>query len=96
MTALSRTWGRLTLPGKVVFTLIPVLAVLTAGLIAFIVVLGGPIWDLIVANLWFIRFLVAATIILVITIPIAFLNIYLEMKVIALMNLRALRKTPTP
>ncbi|MEO8469672.1 MAG: complex I subunit 1 family protein [Chloroflexota bacterium] len=88
MTTLSRTWGRLTLPGKIVFTMIPLLAVLTAGLIAFIVVLGGPIWDLIVANLWFIRFLVAATIILVITIPIAFLNIYLEMKVIALMNLR--------
>ena len=88
MTTLARTWGRLTLPGKIVFTLIPLLALLTAGLIAFIVVLGGPIWDLILANLWFIRFLVAATIILVITIPIAFLNIYLEMKVIALMNLR--------
>ncbi len=88
MTAISRTWGRLTLPGKVVFTLLPLLIAATAGLVVAIVILGGPLWDLINANLWFVRFLAAATIILVITIPIAFLNIYLEMKVIARMNLR--------
>ena len=88
MTAVARAWSRLTLPGKVVFTLIPLLAVLTSGLIAAIVLFGGPVVEVLNANLGVVRFVAAATIILVITIPIAFLNIYLEMKVIALMNLR--------
>jgi NADH-quinone oxidoreductase subunit H len=88
MTALARTWGRLTLPGKVVFTVVPLLAILTAGLIAAIVIFGGPVVDILAANLGIVRFVAAATIILVITIPIAFLNIFLEMKVIAFMNLR--------
>jgi NADH:ubiquinone oxidoreductase subunit H len=88
MTALARTWGRLTLPGKVVFTLVPLLAVLTAGLIAVIVIFGGAFVGIVNANLGVVRFVGAATIILVITIPIAFLNIYLELKVIAAMNLR--------
>ena len=88
MTTITRTWGRLTTPGKVVFTLLPILVVLTAGLVLAIVIFGGRIWDIVLANLGFVRFLVAATIILLITIPIAFLNIFLEMKVIALMNLR--------
>ncbi len=86
--SVSQAWGRLTLPGKVVFTLLPVLVVLTTGLIVTIVVFGGAVWELVLANLGFVRFLAAATIVLLITIPIAFLNIYLEMKVIALMNLR--------
>ena len=88
MTAVARAWSRLTLPGKVVFTLIPLLAVLTSGLIAAIVLFAGPVVEVLNANLGVVRFVAAATIILVITIPIAFLNIYLEMKVIALMNLR--------
>ncbi|HSO29635.1 MAG TPA: complex I subunit 1 family protein [Candidatus Sulfomarinibacteraceae bacterium] len=85
---MARAWGRLTLPGKVVFTIVPVLAILTAGLIAAIAVFGGAVVDVLAANMEVVRFAAAATIILVITIPIAFLNIYLEMKVIALMNLR--------
>ena len=40
------------------------------------------------ANLTIVRFLLAATIILLITVPTAFLIIYMEMKIIALMNLR--------
>ena len=88
MTAIARTWGRLTLPGKVVFTLVPILAALTVGLIAVIAIFGGAIWDILLANLGIVRFVIAVTIILLVTIPIAFLNIYLEMKVIALMNLR--------
>ncbi len=88
MTAVSRAWGRLTLPGKVVFTLLPILAILTAGLIALIAIFGATILDILAANLGIVRFVVAVTIVLLITVPIAFLNIYLEMKVIALMNLR--------
>ena len=88
MTAVGRAWGRLTLPGKVVFTLVPILVALTAGLIAVVALFGGAVVDILAANLGVVRFVAAATIILVITIPIAFLNIYLEMKLIARMNLR--------
>jgi NADH-quinone oxidoreductase subunit H len=88
MTVLSRSWGRLTLPGKIVFTVVPLLIALTAGLVAVIAILGGPILDTIAANLPIVRFIAAATIILLITIPTAFLIIYMEMKIIALMNLR--------
>ena len=88
MTTLSRTFGRLTLPGKVLFTLIPILVVLSAGLVAAIVILGGPLVDFLAANLPLVRFVVAATVVLLMTIPTAFLIIFMEMKVIALMNLR--------
>jgi NADH-quinone oxidoreductase subunit H len=88
VTVISRSWSRLTLPGKVVFTAIPILVALTVGLVAVIVVLGNPILDALNANLPIVRFVLAATIILLMTIPTAFLIIYMEMKIIALMNLR--------
>jgi NADH-quinone oxidoreductase subunit H len=52
------------------------------------VVLGGPVVDVLADNLPIVRFVVAATVILLMTIPTAFLIIYMEMKIIALMNLR--------
>ena len=88
MTVVGKTWNRLTLPGKIVFTAIPVVVVLTAGLIAAIAILGGPILATLAANLPIVRFVVAVTIVLLMTIPTAFLIIYMEMKIIALMNLR--------
>jgi NADH-quinone oxidoreductase subunit H len=88
MTVVARTWNRLTLPGKVIFTAIPLLAALTVAAVVGITILGGPILDLILANLPIARFVVAATVILLITVPTAFLIIYMEMKIIALMNLR--------
>ena len=88
MTVISRSWNRLTLPGKVIFTAVPILIALTVGLVAVIVVLGNPILDALAANLPIVRFVLAATIILLMTIPTAFLIIYMEMKIIALMNLR--------
>ncbi|HET9436077.1 MAG TPA: complex I subunit 1 family protein [Candidatus Limnocylindrales bacterium] len=88
MTAVARAWGRLTLPGKVVFTVVPLLVAMTAGLIVAIAIFGGAVVDVLASNMEIVRFVGAATIILVITIPIAFLNIFLEMKVIAFMNLR--------
>ncbi|MBE3074143.1 MAG: NADH-quinone oxidoreductase subunit H, partial [Actinobacteria bacterium] len=88
MTAISRSWSRLTLPGKVIFTAVPLLAVVTVGLVVAIVLLGGLLVDLAAANLEVVRFLVAATAILVMTIPTAFLIIYMELKIIARMNLR--------
>jgi NADH-quinone oxidoreductase subunit H len=88
MTVIGRSWGRLTLPGKIVFTVLPLLILATVALVAVIVILGEPILDILVANLPIVRFVVAVTIVLLMTIPTAFLIIYMEMKIIALMNLR--------
>ena len=88
MTVIGRGWSRLTLPGKVVFIVVPLLFLLTVAAIALIVIFGQAIVDILVANLPIVRFVVAVTVILVMTIPTAFLIIYMEMKIIALMNLR--------
>ncbi len=88
MTVVGRSWSRLTLPGKIFFTAVPILLVLTVVLIAAIALLSGPIVDLLAANLPIVRFVVAATVVILMTIPTAFLIIYMEMKVIAQMNLR--------
>jgi NADH-quinone oxidoreductase subunit H len=88
MTVIARGWDRLTLPGKLVFTLVPLLIALTVALVAVIAIFGQPIVDILVANLPIVRFVVAVTVVLLMTIPTAFLIIYMEMKVIALMNLR--------
>jgi len=76
------------LPGKFLAIVVPILAVLTTGLILVIVLFGGAIWNVILANLPVVRFIAAATILLLLSPPIAFVIIYMEMKVIALMNLR--------
>src|ERR1019366_9418931 len=88
MTVVGRTWERLTIPGKILAVVIPLGAVLTAGLAILIAVIGGAVVQFLVDNLPLVRFVVAATIVLLMTVPSAFLIIYLEMKVIALMNLR--------
>jgi NADH-quinone oxidoreductase subunit H len=88
MTVVGRTWERLTIPGKILAVVIPLGAVLTAGLALLIALLGGVVVQFLVDNLPLVRFVVAATIVLLMTVPSAFLIIYMEMKVIALMNLR--------
>jgi NADH-quinone oxidoreductase subunit H len=88
VTAVARSWSRLTLAGKILFTAVPILLVLTAGLLLVIVLAGKPIVDFLAANMWLVRFVVAATAVLLMSVPSAFLIIYMEMKVIALMNLR--------
>jgi NADH-quinone oxidoreductase subunit H len=88
MTAMARSFSRLTLTGKILFTVIPILLVLTFGLIALVVVAGKPIVDFLATNMWLVRFVVAVTVVLLMSVPTAFLIIYMEMKVIALMNLR--------
>ena len=88
MTTVSRAWSRLTLPGKVIFTLVPLLAALTVGLLVVIVLIGPLAWSFLTENLPLVRFVVAATAVLLMSIPTAFIIIYMEMKVIALMNLR--------
>jgi NADH-quinone oxidoreductase subunit H len=88
VTTIGRSWNRLTLPGKVVFTVVPVLIAVTIGAVAGLVLLGPGLLDVLAANLPIVRFVLAATVILLMTIPTAFLIIYMEMKIIALMNLR--------
>jgi NADH-quinone oxidoreductase subunit H len=88
MTVVSKSWNRLTLPGKIIFTVLPVLLALGIALLVAIVALGGPVLNLLADNILIVRFVIAITIILLITIPTAFLIIYMELKVIALMNLR--------
>src|SRR6476659_4454507 len=79
MTVVGKSWSRLTLPGKVVVTVVAVAA---------IVLLGPAIVDILAANLPILRFVIAVTVVLLMTIPTAFLIIYMELKIIALMNLR--------
>jgi NADH-quinone oxidoreductase subunit H len=88
MTAIARTWDQLTLPGKFLAIVVPLLLVLTAGLVIVIALFGGAIWNLVLANLGIVRFVAVVTILLLLSPPIAFVIIYMEMKVIALMNLR--------
>ena len=88
MTAVARSWSRLTLAGKVIFTILPILIVLTVGLVLVVSLLGQGILDFLATNLWLVRFVVAATAVLLMSVPTAFLIIYMEMKIIALMNLR--------
>src|SRR4029453_18142170 len=88
VTTLTRTWSRLTLPGQMILTFLPGLVVLTVGLTAVLVLFGPTILQFLADNLWLVRFVVAATAVLLVSIPTAFLIIYMEMKIIALMNLR--------
>src|SRR3954449_7399298 len=88
MTVVSRGWNRLTLPGKFLFILVPLLVVGIAALIILITAFGQLAIDTLAAKLPIVRFVVAATVILLMTVPTAFLIIYMEMKIIALMNLR--------
>ena len=93
MTSLTRPFGRLTLAGKL---LLPLIAVLVATpivlgalwLTGFLPWLIQALLDTLGANVEILRFVIATTICLVITVPIAFLVIYFEMKIIALVNLR--------
>ena len=88
MTAINRTWDQLTVPGKALAIVIPLLAVLTLGLVLTIVLFGQQILDILIFNLPIVRFVFAVTILMLLFVPIAFLIIYMEMKIIALMNLR--------
>ncbi len=89
MTAINRAWSNMTLLGRI---LVPLLfLVLVVGPIATVLlaVFVGP-WlvDVLTANIDIVRFVVAVTGVLLFSIPAAFIIIYMELKVIAFMNLR--------
>jgi NADH-quinone oxidoreductase subunit H len=64
------------------------LLALGIGLALVVALLGGTLLALAIEYIEVVRFVAATTILLLITIPTAFLIIYMEMKIIALMNLR--------
>jgi NADH-quinone oxidoreductase subunit H len=86
--AVGRTWSRLTLTGRFLIITIPLLLALLIPLLVVLLLFGQNILDFLQANVALVRFVVAATAILLMTVPTAFLIIYMEMKVIALMNTR--------
>ena len=88
MTAVTSYWNRLSLPSRVLLVALPTLLVLGGVATVALVLLVPPLLDFLGANLDLVRFLVAATVIIVVTIPTAFVVIYMELKVIARMNLR--------
>lgn len=89
MTALNRAWGNLTLLGKVVVPLLFLLLVVAPILTILLATVVGPwLLDVLGSNLGIVRFVVAIAGILLFSIPAAFIIIYMELKVIAFMNLR--------
>jgi NADH-quinone oxidoreductase subunit H len=84
----SAYWNRLSLGSRAILVLVPVLLVVGAVLTVAVALLLGPLLSFIGANLPLGRFVLAATALIVVTIPIAFLIIYMELKVIAAINLR--------
>jgi NADH-quinone oxidoreductase subunit H len=93
LSVISRPWNRLTLAGKIV---LPLLALMVAmpivllvawatGILPWLLGLGSQV---VTDNIDVVRFLLAATAILLFTVPTAFVIIFMEMKIIAFINSR--------
>ena len=50
MTVVGKSWNRLTLPGKIIFTVVPLLIVLSIVAVVAIVLFGPPVVDLLVGT----------------------------------------------
>jgi NADH-quinone oxidoreductase subunit H len=81
-------WNRLSMGSRAFLIVVPALLVAGAILTVAVALLLPPVLDFIGANLPLARFVAAAAAIIVLTIPAAFVIIYMELKVIAAMNLR--------
>ncbi len=88
MTFATRTWTRMSLAARLTAILLPLAVLLALGTVVGIAFILPPTMDFLGANLPLVRFAVAVVGILVLTIPTAFVLIYMELKVIARMNLR--------
>ncbi len=93
MSAASNPWNRLSLGGKILLPLIALIVIISVGLAVLWMTGVGP-WttDWLIetgkANIDILRFIAAATAILLFTVPAAFVIIFMELKIIAMMNLR--------
>jgi NADH-quinone oxidoreductase subunit H len=93
LSALSRPWNRLTLAGKIIlplfliFVLLNVLLIVgwMTGIIPGLLEIGAQIVN---QNINIVRFILAATAILLFTVPTAFVIIFMEMKIIAFLASR--------
>jgi NADH-quinone oxidoreductase subunit H len=93
VSVITRPWNRLTLAGKIVLPLFLLLILLTvllllgwgSGIIPGAIDLGAQVLQ---ANIDIVRFVIAATAILLFTVPTAFVIIFMELKVIAFINSR--------
>jgi NADH-quinone oxidoreductase subunit H len=93
MSVITRPFQRMTLAGKIIVPLLILVAVLTVllligweiGLIPWLLGIGA---DVVNSNIDIVRFLLAATAILLFTIPTAFVIIFMELKVIAFLASR--------
>jgi len=81
-------WNRLSVGSRAFLIILPALLVVGAILTVAVALLLPPVLDFLAANLPLARFVAAAAAIIVVTIPVAFVIIYMELKVIAAMNLR--------
>jgi NADH-quinone oxidoreductase subunit H len=88
MSFATRTWDRMSLIERVGVIAAVAVVLLAIFLAVSILVLLKPTIDFLQANLPLVRFVVAVVGILLLTVPTAFLIIYMELKVIARMNLR--------
>jgi len=93
MSAITRPFQRMTLAGKILVPLLILGAVMTVLLIVFWQI-GLIPWvinllaDLVNSNIDIVRFILAATAILLFTVPTAFVIIFMELKVIAFLASR--------
>ncbi len=93
MSVITRPWNRLTLAGKILLPLFALIGLSTVlliagwqtGVIPGLIDIGARVVN---ENIDIVRFLLAATAILLFTVPTAFVIIYMEMKVIALLASR--------
>jgi NADH-quinone oxidoreductase subunit H len=93
MSVISRPWNRMTLAGKILVPVLLLVALLTVLLlvgweIGLIPAALGIVGDIVNSNLDIIRFILAATAIILFTIPTAFVIIFMELKVIAFLASR--------
>jgi NADH-quinone oxidoreductase subunit H len=89
VSVLTRPWGNLTTLGKVILPLALVVLIIAPVMTVLLAVFVVPlVIDILNANLGVVRFVVAITAILLFSIPAAFIIIYMELKVIAYMNVR--------
>jgi len=89
VTALNRSLGNLSTAGKVILPLLFLIMVVAPVLTILFALFVGP-WlvNVLNSNMGIVRFVVAIGGVLLFSIPAAFIIIYMELKVIAYMNLR--------